>query len=83
MRRLLAVVLSALACAFVLSPPAAAAPQCLRSTRDYPRVLAQALGARLTDVTCGGGETADCSTAQFPAWPRSSRRSRSTPTWSR
>jgi hypothetical protein len=34
LRRLLAVVLAALACAFVLSPPAAAAPQCLRSTRN-------------------------------------------------
>lgn len=32
---------------------------CLRSTRNYPRVAAEALGARLTDATCSGAEIAD------------------------
>ena len=98
LRRLLAVLLTALACAFVLAPPASAAPprepldhvalgdsysaasgvlppdltaapQCLRSTRNYPHVLAQAIGARLTDVTCGGADTSHYSTAQYPGVP--------------
>ncbi|GAB2654576.1 SGNH/GDSL hydrolase family protein [Saccharopolyspora gloriosae] len=32
---------------------------CLRSTRNYPRVTADALGARLTDATCSGAEIED------------------------
>ncbi|GAB2734127.1 SGNH/GDSL hydrolase family protein [Amycolatopsis magusensis] len=32
---------------------------CLRSDRDYPALVAEALGARLTDVTCSGATTDD------------------------
>lgn len=32
---------------------------CLRSTRNYPRVVAERLGARLHDATCSGAEIAD------------------------
>lgn len=42
------------------------APQCLRSTRNYPRVMAAELGAALTDVSCGGADTADFSAEQYP-----------------
>lgn len=50
----------------VLPPDLTAPPQCLRSTRNYPHVIAAAIGARLTDVTCGGAETADFFTEQHP-----------------
>ncbi|MGX5657406.1 SGNH/GDSL hydrolase family protein [Geodermatophilus nigrescens] len=53
----------------VLPPDLTAAPQCLRSTRNYPHVLAQAIGARLTDVTCGGADTDDYFEAQHPGVP--------------
>lgn len=36
-----------------------APPMCLRSTRNYPHVLAAKIGARLTDVTCGAADTSD------------------------
>ena len=42
------------------------APQCLRSTRNYPHVLAAATGAQLTDVTCGAAETKDYASSQYP-----------------
>ncbi|MEU6132493.1 SGNH/GDSL hydrolase family protein [Saccharopolyspora sp. NPDC047091] len=32
---------------------------CLRSTRNYPRVVAEELGAELTDATCSGAEIED------------------------
>ncbi len=41
-------------------------PACLRSTRNYPKVIARATGAALTDVTCGAAETGDFATAQYP-----------------
>ncbi|MGY1792554.1 SGNH/GDSL hydrolase family protein [Geodermatophilus sp. SYSU D00525] len=97
MRRLLTVLLAALAGVLLVVPPAAAAPpgplryvalgdsysaasgvlppdptaapQCLRSTRNYPQVIAQATGAQLTDVTCGGADTSDLTTAQHPGVP--------------
>ncbi|WP_409331305.1 SGNH/GDSL hydrolase family protein [Trujillonella humicola] len=53
----------------VLPPDPTAAPQCLRSTRNYPHVLAERIGARLTDVTCGGADTGDFTTAQHPGVP--------------
>ncbi len=34
-------------------------PGCLRSNENYPHVLAAALGADLTDVSCSGATTAD------------------------
>jgi lysophospholipase L1-like esterase len=53
----------------VLPPDLTAAPQCLRSTRNYPNVVAAQLGARLTDVTCGGADTTHFRTAQYPGVP--------------
>jgi hypothetical protein len=41
-------------------------PFCLRSTRNYPHVIAQKVGAALTDVSCGAAETKDFFTAQNP-----------------
>ncbi|HET7574356.1 MAG TPA: SGNH/GDSL hydrolase family protein [Solirubrobacterales bacterium] len=50
----------------VLPPDPAAPPECLRSTRNYPHVIATATGAQLTDVTCGAAETGDYFEAQYP-----------------
>ncbi|MGY2065341.1 SGNH/GDSL hydrolase family protein [Blastococcus sp. SYSU DS0619] len=50
----------------VLPPDLTAPPQCLRSVRNYPHVVAGAIGARLTDVTCGGADTGDFFAAQHP-----------------
>jgi lysophospholipase L1-like esterase len=50
----------------VLPPDPTAAPQCLRSTRNYPHDIAAATGAQLTDVTCGGADTGDFAGAQYP-----------------
>ncbi|HEU5062259.1 MAG TPA: SGNH/GDSL hydrolase family protein [Solirubrobacterales bacterium] len=49
----------------VLPPDPTAPPQCLRSVRNYPRVIAGATGAHLTDVTCGAAETADFFEPQY------------------
>jgi hypothetical protein len=49
----------------VLPLDLAAPPQCLRSTRNYPHVIAGATGAQLTDVTCGAAETNDFFEAQL------------------
>ena len=43
----------------VLPPDPTAPPQCLRSLRNYPHLIAGAVGAELTDVTCGGADTGD------------------------
>ena len=45
--------------------PRASLP-CLRSSRNYAHVIAQRLGAQLTDVTCGAAETKDFFTPQYP-----------------
>ncbi|SDE57167.1 Lysophospholipase L1 [Blastococcus fimeti] len=50
----------------VLPPDLTAPPQCLRSTANYPHVIAAATGAQLTDVTCGGADTGDYLTGQYP-----------------
>jgi GDSL-like Lipase/Acylhydrolase family len=42
------------------------APQCLRSVRNYPHVIAGASGAQLKDVTCGAAETSDFFESQYP-----------------
>ncbi|PFG43673.1 lysophospholipase L1-like esterase [Isoptericola jiangsuensis] len=42
-----------------------ARPICQRSIRNFPHVAAAALDADLTDVTCGGAETADLYSAQY------------------
>ncbi|MET9174455.1 SGNH/GDSL hydrolase family protein [Streptomyces misionensis] len=39
---------------------------CMRSTVNYPHVIAAAKGARLTDVTCGGAQTKDFTQSQYP-----------------
>jgi lysophospholipase L1-like esterase len=41
-----------------------APPQCLRSQRNYPSVIAERTGARLTDVTCGAADTGDFAGSQ-------------------
>jgi lysophospholipase L1-like esterase len=50
----------------VLPPDPTAPPSCLRSTSNYPKVIAAATGVQLTDVTCGAAETGDFSTSQYP-----------------
>ena len=47
-------------------PPDPSSPLCARSTSNYPHVIAQRLGARLTDVTCGAAETKDLFGSQYP-----------------
>jgi hypothetical protein len=47
-------------------PDPTAAPECLRSTVNYPHLIASKVGAALTDVTCGAAETSDYATAQYP-----------------
>ena len=49
----------------VLPPDPTAPPSCLRSTSNYPHVIAGATGAQLTDVTCGGAETGDFFAPQY------------------
>ncbi|GAA2484661.1 SGNH/GDSL hydrolase family protein [Streptomyces gobitricini] len=39
---------------------------CLRSTANYPHVIASRTGARLKDVTCGGAQTKHFGEAQYP-----------------
>ncbi|MFF9086204.1 SGNH/GDSL hydrolase family protein [Streptomyces sp. NPDC014991] len=39
---------------------------CLRSTANYPHVVAARTGARLTDVTCGAARSKDFTEAQYP-----------------
>jgi lysophospholipase L1-like esterase len=50
----------------VLPPDPTAPPSCLRSTSNYPKVIAAATGVQLTDATCGAAETGDFSTSQYP-----------------
>jgi lysophospholipase L1-like esterase len=40
--------------------------ECLRSTRNFSHVIAAAIGAQLTDVTCGAAETKHFATSQYP-----------------
>ena len=47
-------------------PPDPTSPFCLRSTADYPHLIAARTGASLTDVTCGGAETKDFTSGQYP-----------------
>jgi lysophospholipase L1-like esterase len=50
----------------VLPPDPTAPASCIRSTSNYPNVIAARTGARLTDVTCGAAETKDYFTSQGP-----------------
>lgn len=45
-------------------PLAGPPPGCLRSTNNYPHLVAEATGARLTDVSCSGAKTRDFSAPQ-------------------
>ncbi|MEU6557140.1 SGNH/GDSL hydrolase family protein [Streptomyces sp. NPDC046915] len=50
-----------------LVPPVDPAnPACLRSLSDYPHIAAQALAAKLTDVSCSGATAEDLNTMQHP-----------------
>lgn len=42
---------------------------CQRSTRNYPRLIAAATDAQLTDVTCGGATTGNYFVSQYPGVP--------------
>jgi lysophospholipase L1-like esterase len=53
----------------VLPPDLSAPLECLRSTRNYPKVVAATIGAQLTDVTCGAAETSHFFTPQYPGVP--------------
>ncbi len=46
-----------------------APPQCLRSTENYPHVIAERTGAALRDVTCGAAETKDFFEPQYDGVP--------------
>ncbi|GAB3562645.1 SGNH/GDSL hydrolase family protein [Amycolatopsis endophytica] len=46
-----------------------ASPLCLRSSLNYPHVIAAETGASLTDVTCGAAETRHFTAAQYPGVP--------------
>lgn len=39
---------------------------CARTSLNYPHLLAASLGARLTDVTCGGAQTKHFTSSQYP-----------------
>jgi len=43
-----------------------APPECLRSVRNYPHVIAADTGAQLKDVSCGAAETSDFFESQYP-----------------
>jgi hypothetical protein len=47
-------------------PPDPTSPSCLRSTANYPHLVAATTGARLTDVTCGAAQTKDFFDSQYP-----------------
>ena len=50
----------------VLPPDLFAPPLCMRSIRNYPHVIAGAVGAQLTDVTCGAADTSHFFGPQYP-----------------
>lgn len=50
----------------VLPPDPSAPPECARSLRNYPHVIAAATGADLRDVTCGAAETSHFFESQYP-----------------
>jgi lysophospholipase L1-like esterase len=50
----------------VWPPDPSAPPACMRSSSNYPHVIAATTGASLTDVTCGAAQTKDFTAAQYP-----------------
>ena len=53
----------------VLPPDPDAPPECARSLRNYPHLIAAKTGARLTDVTCGAADTSDFFSSQHDGVP--------------
>lgn len=53
----------------VWPPDLQASPLCLRTTKNYPHLIAAATGATFTDVTCGAAETKHLYAAQYPGVP--------------
>src|SRR4051794_34051511 len=53
----------------VVPPDPTASPNCLRSIRNYPHVIAARTDARVRDVTCGAAESRHYFTAQYPGVP--------------
>jgi lysophospholipase L1-like esterase len=53
----------------VLPPDPTASPACLRSSSNYPHVLAAKIATQLTDVSCGAADTSDYFTSQDPGVP--------------
>lgn len=50
--------------------PTSGPDACLRSTRNYPALLAEDIGpGEFVDVTCGGARTVDMTAPQIPATP--------------
>jgi lysophospholipase L1-like esterase len=53
----------------VLPPDPTAPFNCLRSSQNYPHVIAARTGAHLTDVTCGAADTSDFADPQYQNVP--------------
>jgi lysophospholipase L1-like esterase len=53
----------------VQPPDPSAPPSCIRSSLNYPHVIAGKIGAQLTDVTCGAAKTSDYFTSQSQGVP--------------
>ena len=53
----------------VQPPDPEASPDCLRSILNYPHLIAEAIGAELTDVTCGAADTTDFFEPQYDDVP--------------
>lgn len=53
----------------VLPLSATANPLCAQSAVNYPHLIAQRTGRPLKDVTCGGADTGDFTSAQYPGTP--------------
>jgi lysophospholipase L1-like esterase len=53
----------------ILPPDLGAPVACLRTTVNYPHLIADRLGADLVDVSCGGARTADLYAPQYPGVP--------------
>jgi len=45
-------------------------PLCARTTNNYPHMIAGTTGMQLTDMTCGGAQTKDFTTSQYPGLTR-------------
>jgi len=50
----------------VFPPDLSAPPECMRSVRNYPHVIAGAIAAQLEDITCGAAETSHFFKSQYP-----------------